>query len=103
MPIFGLMELLSLMHGPRSGRRGGSMLAARRACRRRQDDATGPGLGEPLHDPYGGLHPESQPQRTFFGGAAPLAKPVKSLKKWRKVPCEHDTFLLRWVRVCAPV
>ncbi len=33
--------------------------------------------GDPLHDPYGGLDAKSRPQGTVFGGAAPLAKPVK--------------------------
>ena len=38
-----------------------------------------PRLGDPLRDPYGGLDAESRPQGTVFGGAAPLAKPVKSI------------------------
>jgi hypothetical protein len=84
MPIFGLVGPFSAVPGPRSSRRCRNILAARRACRRRQHDATGPGLGEPLHDPYGGLDPKSQPQRTVFGGAAPLAKLVKSLKKYHR-------------------
>jgi hypothetical protein len=39
----------------------------------------GPRLCDHLHDPCGGLHAESQPLETVFGGAAPLAKPVKAM------------------------
>ncbi len=39
----------------------------------------GPRLGDPLHDPYGGLDAETRPQGTVFGGAEPVSKPVKSI------------------------
>ena len=45
----------------------------------RWDAAMGPRLVDHLHDPYGGLYAESRTQRAVSGGAAPLAKLVKSI------------------------
>ena len=83
MPILGLRGPLSgqvsAVQGARSDRFGCSIIAVRPVGRSRWDAAMGPRLGDPLHDPFGGLDAESLPQWTVFGGAAPLAKPVKSI------------------------
>ncbi len=89
LPIFGLGGPLSSVLGPRSDRCGCSILAARSACSSRWDAAMGPRLCDPLHKLCGGLHAESQPRGTVFGGAEPLTKSVKAMSKWRKVPCER--------------
>ena len=89
MPILGLMGPLSAVPGPISGKCGCRIVAARPACSSRWDAAMGQRLCDPLHDPRGSLHADYQPRGTVFGGAAQVAKPVKSMSKWRKVPCER--------------
>ena len=63
--------------------------SAQPAGRRRWNGAMGQRLCDPPHDPRGCLHADYQPRGTVVGGAARLAKPVKSMSKWRKVPCER--------------
>ena len=82
MPALGLRGALSAVPGPRSDRCCCIAIAVWPTCRSRWDAAMGPSLGGPLHDPYGGQDAESQSQGTVFGGAVPIAKPVKI--KWRK-------------------
>ena len=77
LPMFDLMGALSVVHGPCSDRSGCSIITALQASSSRWDAVMGPRLGSPLHDPYVGLDAESRPPGTVFGGAAPLAKPVK--------------------------
>jgi len=89
MSILGLMGPLLYVRGPRSSRCGCCIVTARPACSSCWDAAMGPRLCDPLHDPRGGLHADYQPRGTVVGGAARLAKPVKSMSKWRKVPCER--------------
>ena len=38
----------------------------------------GPRMGDPLDDPPDSPEGEAGPQRTVFGGATPLTKPVKT-------------------------
>jgi hypothetical protein len=49
----------------------------------------------PLEDPYGRLDAESQHHWAVFDCTAPLAKPVKTIRNWRKGPCEFLVFLFR--------
>jgi hypothetical protein len=46
-------------------------------------------MGPILSSPLNCLFSKSLPQRSLFSGAAPLAKPVKIIRQWRKSPCER--------------
>jgi len=54
------------------------IVLARPAGHWRWDVPMGPRMGDPLDDPPDSPEGEAGPQRTVFGGATPLTKPVKT-------------------------
>ena len=78
IPICGLRGPLSAVIGPCVDSFSCGIVPALPAGHWRWDAPMGPRMGDPLDDPPDSPEGEAGPQRTVFGGATPLTKPVKT-------------------------